>query len=296
MPQNSPSPPICIDTQLRLGPALVRLKLTARFGDQLTEADMARRLGPFMVSPEGGTDQGEEDIEVVLETTEGPWPRPGRRFNTLTALQEPEGWRLRRDDLDTDLQPSVLSVKGECMARLQAVEECTRFLLWLYLTRVSEGGLLIHSATVVDEGLAYCFPAYGGTGKSTLAASTPGEVALSDELSLLTLEEGQWRAWPCPFWNWPRNVAPDIEAVRSYPLAGLGFLKQAPLTHFESLRADQALTELMAQAVAFDAFPLSSSKTFNLAADLVQALRQKGRVGRLHLLKGDDPFAAMRAG
>lgn len=294
---SAPSHPeaLSIDTRLRLGPALVRLKLSGPTDELLNAAHIDRRLGPFLIPESTSDDLADEDIALDLKATEGPWPRPGIGFNTITALEGEAGWRLRRDDLDTQLHPTVLTAEGDIFPRLPAVEECARFLLWLYLTRLGEGGLLIHSATVVDDGVAYCFPAYGGTGKSTLAQMTPGDLALSDELSLLTLEQGQWRAWPCPFWNWPRNLAPGVDTARSYPLGGLGFLQQSPLTRFSPLKADEALTELMAQAVAFDAFPLASSRTFNLAADLIQALRRVGRVGRLHLLKGDDPFSMMRA-
>jgi hypothetical protein len=50
----------------------------------------------------------------------------------------------------------------------------------------------------------------------------------------------------------------------------------------------------MAQAVAFDAFPDASSKTFNLAADLVETLRSHGKIGQLNLVKGESPFGAIK--
>ncbi len=293
---SDPLAPIQIDTRLRLGPALVRLRLRGASGPLLNEDDLARRWGPFILPGDPDEDDVDEDIAVDLVSTEGPWPRTGRLItdNTLTARQREGQWRLSRADVDVALTPSILMAEGEIAPHLPAVEECVRFLMWLFLTGAGRSGLLLHAATTTQGGLAFCFPAYGGTGKSTLASLTPGDGALSDELSLLTLEGGQWRAWPCPFWNWPRQLSPEVDTSRSYPLTSLSFLRQSPATRWSPLRADDALTQLMEQAVAFDAFPVASNRTFNLAADLIEALRGQGRVGQLHLLKGDDPYAILR--
>jgi len=285
MTLNSSEATILINARANVGPASIGLTLSGISGELLNDAHLRRRWGPFMSGPV----RGDEDILINLRTSDlKADQRPG--FNTLTPQRTDQGWRLQRDDIDAALMPSVLTVEGETRPRLPAVEECARLLLWLYLSTACEGGLLVHSATVVKEGVAYCFPAYGGTGKSTLARLTPGDLALSDELSLLTLEDGQWRAWPSPLWNWPRQFVGD--ASRGYPLGGMGFLRQAPMTAFKPLKADEALTQLMAQTVAFDALPKASATTFNLAADLVEALRKRGQVGQLNLVKGEGPFVA----
>ena len=42
----------------------------------------------------------------------------------------------------------------------------------------------------------------------------------------------------------------------------------------------------------YDAFPISSSSTFELTADLLQAARMTSEVGVLHVAHGDDPYQA----
>ncbi len=289
--------PTIIDARLRLGPLTARVRVTGDAGLLLTPEHIARRWGPFMItaSDAPGEDETEDDLAVEFETQEGPWPRPGQPpVHSLRVVQRDGAWRVLRDDIDAILYPSMFMLEGTCAPRLPAIEECLRLLLWLHQTRSAPAGLLVHSASTVYNGKAWCFPAYGGTGKSTLATLTPGHLALCDEISMLTLEEdGQWYAWPCPFWNWDRNFHPEQSGAVRYPLAGLGFLKQSPVTRYEPMRADDALTRVMEQAVAFDAFPRSSGRTFELAADLVEHFGQRERLGMLHLLKGDDFYPVL---
>jgi hypothetical protein len=272
---------------LRLGPlrALVELQ-GERDPEMLTEGEFARRLGP-LVEAEPDTDE-EEDLGVALRCTREGWPRPDSPlFYELTI----QGARVRRMDLEATLELATCTVEGECMSRLPALEECLRLLVWLQLTGAATAGLLVHSACAVRDGVAWCFPAYGGTGKSTLIALTPGDLALSDELALLTRDAGGgWRAWPSPFWNWGRQLPAQALAGRSFPLGGVGFLSPATETLYAPIRAGEALTRLMEQAVAFESFPVRSGRTFELAAELVEAMSARQRLGMLYLRKGDDPY------
>jgi hypothetical protein len=260
----------------------------------LTPAQFERRLGPLRDPEPPQADM--EDMSVDLEATGMDWPRPGQPvFYELTARHSPQGWRLRRMDLDASLETSAMAVQGQCASRLPALEECLRILTWLHLTGQEHAGLLVHSACAVRDGQAYCFPAYGGTGKSTLIRLTPGDVALSDELALLTRDrDNRWWAWPSPFWNWGVNLAADGPPVRPWPLGGVGFLSPATMTSFSQVRVGEALTRLMEQTVAFDHFPQRSGRTFELAADLVEEMHRQGKLGMVYLRKGDDPYAPMR--
>jgi hypothetical protein len=76
-------------------------------------------------------------------------------------------------------------------------------------------------------------------------------------------------------------------------VASVSFLQPAPMTRFEPLRPDEALTRLMEHAVTFDAFARNSSRTFELAAELAQAMSQRGALGVLHLRKGCPPYPSL---
>lgn len=282
--------PIILDAALQFGTRTARVRLRGATGPLLNHDEIQRRWGPFIRRTPV---EGDEDIVLDLISQEGPWPRPDQPPRvSLTASRRGGACLVLRDDIHVTLNRAAAMMEGHIAPRLPAVEECLRMLLWLQLTQDERSpGLMIHSASTVHQDRAVCFPAYGGTGKSTLASLTPGELALSDEISLLTREADGWVVWPCPFWNWPRqSQAPEISP---WPLEALAFLEQALTTRYTPLRADEGLTRLMEQAVAFDAFPMASSRTFELAADLVQELRRQRKLGILHLLKGDDPYPAV---
>jgi hypothetical protein len=63
------------------------------------------------------------------------------------------------------------------------------------------GGVLLHSAAVVDNGQVYVFHGRSGAGKSTLSqlAAASGRTVLSDDLNTLIREAGSTVARPVPF-------------------------------------------------------------------------------------------------
>ncbi|MEO1268756.1 MAG: hypothetical protein AAFX99_11705, partial [Myxococcota bacterium] len=135
-------------------------------------------------------------------------------------------------------------------------------------------------------------PAPSGTGKSTLIRLTPGDRALTDEFVLLTRHsEGQWLAWPSPFWNWERELDRTVAAHQPFPVGGLALLAQGAETRWEPGHPLDILVPLMEQVIAFKAFTTEAARTFELAAELVETLGD--RVGRLYLRRGDDPYAAL---
>ncbi len=283
---------IVLNEPLRLGPYRARLILKGEAGHELDAKVFERRLGPLR-DPEP-LEELDEDLLVSLRSTQGPWPKPNQPVHSrLAPLWSPKGWTLRRSDLEADLAPMIYTVEGECAPTLKAAEACLMFLVWLLGTSTTGTGLLLRAACTVHEGVARCFPGYERGGKSTLVDTCPGELALSDDVVLLTLEQGQWRAWPSPFFSWERQLSQGVDPLRGFPVASVSFLQPAPMTRFEPLRPDEALTRLMEHAVTFDAFARNSSRTFELAAELAQAMSQRGALGVLHLRKGCPPYPSL---
>ncbi len=281
------------DKTIHVGPYLARLSLQGESGATLNSSTLEQRLAPFVCHDPRCRD--EEDIAVALTSAGGAWPRPGRPMSrSLKPVHEGYGnWRVLRNDIDAALTPSICVIEGEVAPSGAAVEACLQILLWLVMADdAASPGLLIRAATTVHDGKAYIFAGHAGSGKSTLVQSTPGQVALCDALSLLTQEDGEWRAWPSPFWGWSEEHATPIDVTKSYPVGGLAFLEQGPATRLSPLRDDEALTRLVELVYTFDAFPISSSSTFELAADLLQTSRLESEVGILHVAHGDDPYQA----
>lgn len=277
----------------RLGPFLVDATMRGEAGPWLSSRDIERRFNSFL-SP---TPAPSELLRLKLRLTTdwGDWPRDGEQVPALEVTPQDNGrWRLRRTDLVGELERAPRQITAAMAPQGPVMEECLRLLMWLQLAAPDgPDGLIVHCGCALHGGRAWCFPAASGTGKSTLIRLTPGDGALTDEFVLLTRdEEGRWFAWPSPFWNWERQIAPDIAPWTPYPLAGVALLAQSPTTRWAPAHSLDVLIPLMEQVIAFNTFADEAARTFELAADLVESLDQ---VGWLHLKRGDDPYGPIVA-
>lgn len=280
------------DKPLQIGPFLARLSVRGEGGELLDAAHLDRRFASFICHDPSCED--EEDIALSLTAAGGVWPRPGRPKNqVLKAINEGHGnWRVCRNDIDAALTPSIFLIEGELAPSGPAIDACLQILLWLLMTDAAgSGGIMVHAATTVHDGEAYLFFGPAGAGKSTLVHNSPGQLALCDDLSVLTQEDGVWRAWPSPFWDWQGEFA-GTDTTTSYPVRAITYLEQGPATRLTPLAADKALTMLMEHVYTWDSFIHGSSRTFELVADLVHSTRERGDIGLLHLAEADDPYQA----
>jgi hypothetical protein len=126
-----------------------------------------------------------------------------------------------------------------------ALDTLLRILLsWVLLPRT---GFLLHAATVVRQGRAYVFAGRSGAGKSTVASLAPAGSVLTDEISLLRYEEGQWRAHGTPFWGEFRAAGSNTSA----PVAGFFRLIQSPRNSVRAMRPAEALRALLPNVLFF---------------------------------------------
>lgn len=221
------------------------------------------------------------------------WPRPGDEALTrLTAQPLPDGsLRLKRWDLDLTLDPTRTLLRGDAAPMPSSVEEALRLLLAAAFLRDAPRGLLVHGACTVLQGEAWLFPASSGVGKSTLARLTPGDRVLSDELALLTCQDGAWWAWPSPFWNFEDAWPALHPAHHPVPLRHLRFIRQAPRTQLLPMPPDAALAALLRQTVAGPLEMAHPDRVFSNAADLIDALPPH-HAGDLPMTRGASPYDA----
>jgi hypothetical protein len=65
-----------------------------------------------------------------------------------------------------------------------------------------EHGLLFHGATLRWNGTTLLLAGHPGAGKSTISVEGAPDQVLSNEISILAPDtDGQWWAWPSPFWG-----------------------------------------------------------------------------------------------
>jgi hypothetical protein len=109
-----------------------------------------------------------------------------------------------------------------------------------------DGGLLVHASSVIFDGGALLFIGHSGAGKSTIAgiAEECGGAVLSDDRTILTVEQDEVRAWGTP---WHGTLARTSSA--SVPVRGMYLLEQARSNSVDLVPTERALKELFVRLI-----------------------------------------------
>jgi len=115
-----------------------------------------------------------------------------------------------------------------------------QILSWGMLSRM--GGVLLHAAVAVRDGVGWVFAGHSGAGKSTLSAlcHAEGYRILNDDRVMLFQRNGEWRVAGTP-WHGSGRFAEAAEV----PMGGLFLLRQAAENRMESISALQAKLALL---------------------------------------------------
>ncbi|HZN04941.1 MAG TPA: hypothetical protein VFD06_15255 [Candidatus Polarisedimenticolia bacterium] len=108
---------------------------------------------------------------------------------------------------------------------------------------LERGGLLLHGAAVVRRGRAYVFFGPSGSGKTTVTRLSPDDLVLSDDLTLIVRDEGEFRAAGIPFGMAHHHIPDSNEA---FPIAGLHRLAQSKDVRRERLTGAAAVADVVA--------------------------------------------------
>ncbi len=113
------------------------------------------------------------------------------------------------------------------------------------------GGLMVHAAGVLRGRRAFLFLGHSGAGKSTVAANSPDDTILNDDLIILLPGRDGWTAHGTPFTH-PGQARPSPGCG---PAAALLFLHQSPRVSLEPLSPAQSLAALLASTPVLNAAP-----------------------------------------
>lgn len=158
--------------------------------------------------------------------------------------------RKSKAEFQYDLEGAVLESSGtkssfQGVGHEYALDSLLRIQLsWMLLVR---WGFLLHAATVTRNGWAYIFTGRSGAGKSTVASLAPEGSVLTDEISLVRREEGEWRAYGTPFWGEFRAAGRNVSA----PVKGIFRLIQATENRVEAMESREFLKTLMPNILFF---------------------------------------------
>ncbi len=169
---------------------------------------------------------------------------------------------------------------GEAQLRLssaQPLEDVDYLLRVAYaLLALRAGGLLFHAAGIVRRGRGYLFFGHSGSGKTTVARLSLGDLVLNDDLVLLMPKGQRWVVHATPFWN-PSQIRPTC---RSAPLAAMFRLVQDREVYLEEMGRGEALAELVANVPVIPADPARSHKLLEVGRRLLRQVP----IYRLHFL------------
>lgn len=252
----SPPDAVTVD-EARLSIGGIEFRLATRGGRIRQDA-----AGPYRSFLSGVA--GEEPSETVFVELEVS-PRPA--FDGVEIFHSEANWSLlaregerafvSREPASTDalyvarFRPGSRMVSIQCSDRMLDVEaggpilqSPFRYPLDQILTMyfLTGHGFVIHSAGHVVNGRGLVFPGVSGAGKSTfarLAGSRPGWEPLSDDRTILRIENGKPAVYGTP---WPGEGL--VAENRCAPLTGLLFLEKGPRNEVRPISPGECLSRL----------------------------------------------------
>src|SRR5437867_827170 len=156
----------------------------------------------------------EFDIELAAPADADPDADVG-------VFREGRTWHLERGDFRAQWDPALRRGRIRQSANPFSIDAVLRIVHTLVLAR--QGGFLLHAASALRNGRAHLFTGKSGAGKTTITRLAPPDATLlTDELSYLRKESGEFRAYGTPFAGELAKVGENVTA----PIAAVYVLAQ----------------------------------------------------------------------
>ena len=139
---------------------------------------------------------------------------------------------------------------------------------------LGQGGVMLHSAGLVFDGLAYIFVGRSNVGKTTLSrkAHQVGARVLSDDINLLLPREGGYHAFAVPFTGeFGRTIARHGERD-SYPVAAIVLLAQGESLQTKTVSSSIALARLLVGCPFVNTDADASNKLLDRLTEVVDSV------------------------
>jgi hypothetical protein len=264
------------DFMLSIGGVVGRVSLGAAPGTFLEQ--LSARYDAFRLPPADWVDRAFDlRLTFVPAVASQSAARTGQiAAQPLTITTSARSIKAERWDFSFKLTPETLRKRtrwvgqGRCEMNPFALDSLLRVLWSTFLSL--EGGALVHSCGLRHGDGALVFPGISEAGKSTLARKMedPDDV-LSDELvALRPGDDGVWRAHGTPFWG---DFQRGGISLRSWPLRGVGFLKQGENVGVEPLTSAEATLRLLECFICFQVDAETAQRNLAIAAQLCQETR-----------------------
>jgi len=203
-----------------------------------------------------------------------PFPGKGREITT-DLEREPDAlslcgpmWMAR---VETAPNPhgALFLPPGEAPLGGGAIENYLRIVTGHAL--LGQGGAVVHSAAVVERGMAHLFPAASGGGKSTLSrmSDAEGRAVLSDDMNALVVRDGRTCVAQVPFSGDFRGR--KIEGG-PFPLAAVYRLRKGEPTAVTPLGRAEALGLLFAETPSMNTDPGKQDRLLDVLESLLDGV------------------------
>ena len=202
------------------------------------------------------------DVDVVPVTYEEDESLDGITTE-VRVLREGHLWRLLCGDFDAEWDSRTRHGHVRLHPSPYSLDSVLRILHTVLLA--GQGGMLMHASSVVLDGRAYLFTGVSGAGKTTISRLAPESAhLLTDEMSFIRLEEGEYFAYGTPFAGELATSGVNMRA----PLAGIFLLAQGPNNRIDPLTSSDAVRTLMANILYFAKDDALTAKVFDNAIAL----------------------------
>ncbi len=222
-------------------PSFIRL-IQDRYTGYVSSSDDASFDFDIELAPPG-TESGDEDLSVTWDS--------GR-------------WLMERGDFRAEWNPSTARGRIEQTINPYSLDSVLRIVHTLLLAR--KGGFLVHASSAIRNGRAFLFSGVSGAGKTTMARLAPPDAALlTDEISYVTLQNGQYTAVGTPFFGELARAGENLRA----PIECVYLLAKGPENKIEPIMGADAVRGLLGNILFFARDPEFVKLVFDAAFDFV---------------------------
>jgi hypothetical protein len=178
-----------------------------------------------------------------------------------------------RIGLDSNAASSSLGVALEHeFAQSDVVENFLR--VYTAHHALLHNGVILHSAGLVFDDLAYVFVGRSGAGKTTLTrkAYQEGARVLSDDVNLLLPRKGRFCVFAVPFAGEFGRVVSQPGGRSCYPVAGVVLLEHGDCLSTRKVRASEAVARLLVGCPFVNTGTDESAALFDVLTTLVNTV------------------------
>lgn len=206
------------------------------------------------------------DCEFAVDITE---PRSSAAAEDDVRVTCEKGrWIIGRGDFDAEFDTRSRRGRIRQSVNPYALDTLLRIVHTLVLADTGEG-FLLHAASAVRGGRAFCFAGVSGAGKTTITRLAPRDVTLlTDEISYVRRVAGRHSAFGTPFAGELGVPGENVEA----PLAAVYLLSHGPANRIQPVPPVEAAEALLRNILFFARDPALVGRVFDAACEVAEAV------------------------